>query len=51
MKNLNDPKKKQPYFTTLKEQFPMLFAGLAEVHDGLDPDERDSFVIFTAGSD
>ena len=33
-----DPKKKQPYFITLKEQAPMFFAGLAEVHQGLEPD-------------
>lgn len=29
----------------------MFFAGLAEVHEGLEPDERDGFVIITAASD
>jgi putative SOS response-associated peptidase YedK len=46
-----DPKKKQPYFITLKEQIPMFFAGLAEVHQGIEPDERDGFVMITAASD
>jgi putative SOS response-associated peptidase YedK len=45
------PKNKQPYFITLKDQKPMFFAGLAEVHYGLEPDERDGFVIITAASD
>lgn len=51
VKDPNDPKKKQPYFITLKEQIPMFFAGLAEVHHSLEPDERDGFVIITAASD
>ncbi|RMW09869.1 hypothetical protein ALP03_00056 [Pseudomonas amygdali pv. tabaci] len=51
VKDPGDPKKKQPYFITLKEQIPMFFAGLAEVHDRLEPDERDGFVIITADSD
>ncbi|MEE4622375.1 SOS response-associated peptidase family protein [Pseudomonas alliivorans] len=46
-----DSKKKQPYFITLKDQKPMFFAGLAEVHLGLEPDERDGFVIITTDSD
>ncbi len=29
----------------------MFFAGLAEVHEGLEMDERDGFVIITAASD
>lgn len=29
----------------------MFFAGLAEVHQGIEPDDRDGFVIITAGSD
>lgn len=29
----------------------MFFAGLAEVHEELEPDERDGFVIITAASD
>jgi putative SOS response-associated peptidase YedK len=51
VKDEEDPKKKQPYFITLKEQIPMFFAGLAEVHEALEPDERDGFVIITAASD
>ena len=50
VKDPADPKKKQPYFITLKEQAPMFFAGLAEVHQGLDTDPRDGFVIITAAS-
>jgi putative SOS response-associated peptidase YedK len=46
-----DSKKKQPYFITLKQQIPMFFAGLAEVHGGLEPNEQDGFVIITAASD
>lgn len=46
-----NPKQKQPYFITLKEHTPMYFAGLAEVHKELEPDERDGFVIITADSD
>jgi hypothetical protein len=46
-----DPKKKQPYFITLREQTSMFFAFLAEVHGGLEPDDRDGFVIITAASD
>lgn len=51
MKDPTDAKKKQPYFITLKDQIPMFFAGLAEVHQGMEPDERDGFVIITAASD
>jgi putative SOS response-associated peptidase YedK len=29
----------------------MFFAGLAEVHEGVEPDDRDGFVIITAASD
>lgn len=32
-----DPTKKQPYFITLKEPIPMFFAGLAEVHQAIEP--------------
>ena len=46
-----DPKKKQPYFITLKDEVPLFFAGLAQVHPGLEPDDRDGFVIITAASD
>lgn len=51
VKDPTDAKKKQPYFITLKDQIPMFFAGLAEVHQGMEPDERDGFVIITAASD
>ena len=50
-KDLDDPKKKQPYFIHLKSQAPMFFAALAEVHTGLEPHEGDGFVIITAASD
>lgn len=46
-----DHKKKQPYFITLKEHIPMFFAGLAEVHENLELDERDGFAIITIHSD
>jgi putative SOS response-associated peptidase YedK len=51
VKDPNDPKKKQPYFIRLKEEGPMFFAALAEVHQGLEPDPQDGFVIITADSD
>jgi putative SOS response-associated peptidase YedK len=51
VKDPTEPKKKQPYFIALKDQRPMFFAGLAEVHSGIEPDERDGFVIITAASD
>ena len=51
VKDPDDPKKKQPYFIRLKSQTPMFFAALAEVHTGLEPHERDGFVIITAASD
>jgi putative SOS response-associated peptidase YedK len=46
-----DSEKKQPYFIRLKEEGPMFFAALAEVHLGLEPDTQDGFVIITADSD
>jgi putative SOS response-associated peptidase YedK len=51
VKDPDDPKKKQPYFIRLKEEGPMFFAALAEVHQGLEPDPQDGFVIITADSD
>lgn len=51
VKNADNLKKKKSYFITLKEQIPMFFAGLSEVHGGLEPDERDDFVVITAASD
>ncbi len=50
VKDKDDPKKKQPYFIRLKSQRPMFFGALAEVHPGLEPDDRDGFVIITADS-
>lgn len=47
----SDPKKKQPYYIRLKSQAPMFFAALAQVRPGLEPSERDGFVIITAASD
>jgi len=51
VKDPNDSKKKQPYFIRPKEEGPMFFAPLAEVHQGLEPDPQDGFVIITADSD
>ena len=50
VKSPDDPKRKQPYFITQKEQTPMFFAGLAEVHTDIEPDDQDGFVIITAAS-
>ncbi|WP_110972516.1 SOS response-associated peptidase family protein [Pseudomonas huaxiensis] len=46
-----DPKRKQPYYITGADGEPLFFAALAEVHQGLEPDERDGFVIVTAAAD
>jgi putative SOS response-associated peptidase YedK len=46
-----DPKRKQPYYIRLKSQEPMFFAALAQVHQGLEPNEGDGFVVITAASD
>lgn len=51
VKDESDPKRKQPYFIVAKDNKPLLLAGLAEVHPGLETDERDGFVIITADSD
>ncbi len=51
VKDPEDPKKKQPYFIRLKGEAPMFFAGLAQVHPGLEPHEGDGFVIITDTSD
>lgn len=45
------PKSKQPYYIRLKSRAPMFFAGLAQVHPGLEPDDSDGFVIITDASD
>ncbi len=47
----DDPNKKQPYFIRLKDDEPMFFAALTEVHAGLEPHDWDGFVIITADSD
>lgn len=46
-----DPRKKQPYYITSADGGPLFFAALAEVHQGLEPDERDGFVVITAAAD
>ena len=46
-----DPKRKQPYYITGADGAPLYFAALAEVHQRLEPDERDGFVIITAPAD
>ncbi|WP_054895556.1 SOS response-associated peptidase family protein [Pseudomonas sp. NBRC 111143] len=46
-----DPKRKQPYYISSNSGEPLFFAALAEVHDQLQPDERDGFVIITADAD
>jgi putative SOS response-associated peptidase YedK len=46
-----DPKRKQPYYITSTDGAPLYFAALAEVHQGIEPDERDGFVIITAAAD
>lgn len=46
-----DPKRKQPYYITSADGGPLFFAALAEVHHGLEPDERDGFVVITAAAD
>lgn len=47
----SDPKRKQPYYITAANDEPLYFAALAEVHPGLEPDDRDGFVIITAAAD
>ncbi|MBA1202049.1 hypothetical protein G7009_09815 [Pseudomonas capeferrum] len=47
----DDPKRKQPYYITSASGEPLFFAALAEVHRGIEPDERDGFVIITAAAD
>ncbi|WP_256824993.1 SOS response-associated peptidase family protein [Pseudomonas kurunegalensis] len=46
-----EPKRKQPYYITGADGAPLYFAALAEVHQSLEPDERDGFVIITAPAD
>lgn len=46
-----DPKRKQPYYITSADGKPLFFAALAEVHHGVEPDERDGFVVITAAAD
>ncbi|MCE0981767.1 SOS response-associated peptidase family protein [Pseudomonas monteilii] len=46
-----DPKRKQPYYIQAADGRSLFFAALAEVHPGLEPDERSGFVIVTAAAD
>ncbi|MFG0322120.1 SOS response-associated peptidase family protein [Pseudomonas sp. zjy_15] len=46
-----DPKRKQPYYITSTDGKALFFAALAEVHQGVERDERDGFVIITAAAD
>ncbi|MBC3467202.1 SOS response-associated peptidase family protein [Pseudomonas sp. RW10S2] len=46
-----DPKRKQPYYIHAKSDEPLYFAALTEVYGGLEPDDRDGFVIITASAD
>lgn len=46
-----EPKRKQPYYITSTDGGPLYFAALAEVHQSIDPNERDGFVIITATAD
>ncbi|MBH3451995.1 SOS response-associated peptidase family protein [Pseudomonas putida] len=46
-----DPKRKQPYYITSADGGPLYFAALAEVHQGMEPNESDGFVIITAAAD
>lgn len=51
VKDLDDPKKKQPYYITSASGEPLFFAALAEVHADLEPNKADGFVIVTAPAD
>lgn len=46
-----DPNRKQPYYIQGGDGEPLFFAALAEVHPGIEPDERSGFVIVTAAAD
>ncbi len=46
-----DAKRKQPYYIHAADGSPLFFAALAEVHHGLEVDDRDGFVIITAAAD
>ncbi|MFV2946409.1 SOS response-associated peptidase family protein [Pseudomonas japonica] len=46
-----EAKRKQPYYISAGDDQPLFFAALAEVHPGLEVDERDGFVIITAAAD
>lgn len=47
----DDPKRKQPYYIQAANGGPLFFAALAEVHSGMESDERSGFVIVTAAAD
>lgn len=46
-----DPKQKQPYYIHAADESALFFAALGEFHPGIQPDERDGFVIITAAAD
>ncbi|MCX2684592.1 SOS response-associated peptidase family protein [Pseudomonas sp. DCB_AW] len=46
-----DPKRKQPYYITSADGAPLFFGALAEVHQGIEPDDHDGFVVITAAAD
>ncbi|AHC82392.1 MULTISPECIES: SOS response-associated peptidase family protein [Pseudomonas] len=46
-----DPKRKQPYYITSADGGPLFFGALAQVHQGIEPDDRDGFVVITAAAD
>ena len=46
-----DPKRKQPYYIQAADGGPLYFAALAETHPGIEPDDRDGFIIITAAAD
>jgi putative SOS response-associated peptidase YedK len=46
-----DPKQKQPYYITSADGGPLFFGALAEVHQEIEPDDRDGFVVITAAAD
>lgn len=46
-----EPKRTQPFYISSNSGKPLFFAALAEVHDQIQPDEREGFVIIPAAAD
>ncbi|MFG0505762.1 SOS response-associated peptidase family protein [Pseudomonas putida] len=46
-----DPKQKQPYYITSADGGTLFFGALAQVHQEIEPDDRDGFVVITAAAD